>query len=291
MITKIILKWAGKGFLSWVPDETYLKVVYWARNNEKLSLEKPETFNEKLQWLKLNYRKPEMIKMVDKYAVKAYVSKIIGDEYIIPTLGIWDSFDQISFDDLPDKFVLKTTHDSGSIVICSDKNTFNFVEAKNKLTKALKKKYYLIGREWVYKYVQPRIIAEPYLEDNETKELRDYKFFCFNGKAKCFKIDFDRFSMHRANYYDMENGDLLEFGESDYPRDPENKLKMPKNLMQMKVVAEKIAKDYPFLRVDFYEVNGKMYLGELTFFPSSGFGKLTTKESEYLLGSWIRLPS
>ena len=250
--------------LSFLNDKSYIKIKYFLKFHKRLNLKNPKTFNEKLQWLKLYDRNPSYIKMVDKYEAKKYVGNIIGEKYIIPTIGIYDSFDEIDFNKLPNQFVMKCTHDSGGVIICKDKSKVNIETIRKKIYKALNNNYYYHSREWQYKEVKPRIIIEKYMEDKETNELRDYKFFCFNSQVKIFKIDFDRFKNHRANYYD-NNKKLLYFGEKNYPPDFNKKLQMPYNIDKMIDLAEKLSKDIPFLRVDFYEMNKKIYFGELTF--------------------------
>ena len=221
--------------------------------------------------------------------MKNYVASIIGDQYIIPTLGIWNDFDDIDFDALPDQFVLKCTHDSGGLVICKDKSQLDKIAAKKKINKSLKRNYYYHGREWPYKDVKPRILAEKYMEDHSTSELRDYKFFCFGGTAKCYKVDFDRFISHKANYF-TPDGELIELGEEVCPPDFDKVIRAPENLDKMKEFAEKLSATLPFLRADFYDVDGKVYFGELTFYPASGFGKFIFDGNDELLGSWIKLP-
>ena len=270
-------------------DEVYLKLIYRLIFGRKLDLNHPKTFNEKLQWLKLNDRKPEYTTMVDKNEVKKYIAERIGEEYVIPTLGVWDNFDDIDFDSLPDQFVLKCTHDSGGLVICKDRRKLDIPKAREKINKALTRRFYYFGREWPYKNVKPRIIAEKYMVDGVTSELRDYKLFCFNGVYKCMKVDFDRFVKHCANYYDSQ-GNLLDLGETICPPDKEKNIRLPLNLEKMIKLAETLSKDIPFLRVDFYDVNGNIYFGELTFFPASGFGTFTDEEWDYKLGEWIHLP-
>ena len=256
---------------------------------ESLNLDAPQTFQEKIQYLKLHNRKPEFTTMVDKFAVKEYVSNIIGDEYIIPTIAVWNSFDEIDFDYLPDKFVLKTTHGGGScgVIICNDKTSFNKKEAKHKLEKSLKSDISKTLREWPYKNVPHRIIAEKLinLPDN-IKELNDYKFFCFNGEPKFFKIDFGRFSDHHANYYDLE-WNLLPFGEADFPPLPEYKFLPPPNFNKMIEIVHKLSKDKKFIRVDLYNVCGRIYFSELTFFPASGLGKFSIREWERKIGNLL----
>ena len=286
---KVIFPLAERGFFNWLPDKPYLKMVYRGQLGEKLNLKNPQTFNEKMQWLKLYNRDPLYHTFVDKYEVKRYVANIIGEKYIIPTLGLWDDPEKISFDNLPDQFVLKCTHDSGSIVICRNKSAFDMAKVKKQFKVALKHSTYWSGREWPYKGLKPRIIAEPYLEDFECEELRDYKFFCFDGTIKCFKIDFDRFVSHHANYFSRE-GKLIEIGEQVCPPDHNKTIKFPANIGIMMKLAETLTKGYPFLRADFYDVNGNIFFGELTLFPASGLGKFTYKDNDMLLGSWITLP-
>ena len=270
-------------------DEKFLKFAYKSIFGKTLDLKNPRTFNEKLQWLKLYDRNPLYYRLVDKYEVKKYVANIIGDEYVIPTYGVWDSFESIPFDEFPNQFVLKCTHDSGGLVICQDKDRFDKKKAKLKIEKCLSRNYYLIGREWPYKDIKPRIIAEKYMVDHSTQELRDYKFFCFNGVAKCFKVDYDRFKDHHANYYSTE-GNLLLLGEKDYPPDPDREIKLPDSVPLMKELAEKLSKEVPFLRADFYDVDERVYFGELTFYPASGFGEFMYEGNDELLGSWLILP-
>ena len=285
---KLIIPLADNGFLNWIPDKAYLKLAYYCQMDKALDLRNPLTFNEKLQWLKLYDRNPLYPELVDKYLVKKYVEKKIGPQYIIPTYGIWNTPDEIPFAKLPSQFVLKCTHDSGSVIICKDKSTFDIEQAKVKLHNYLNRSIFWFGREWPYKNAKPRIIAEKYMVDTETEELRDYKFFCFNGIVKCYKVDFDRFKSHHANYYDERK--LLKIGEEVCPPDFSRKIKLPDSLSEMKRLAETLSQGIPFLRVDFYYVNGEVFFGELTFFPASGFGKFIFKGNDELLGSWLKLP-
>lgn len=403
-------------------DEIYLKLKFKVNMGYWPDLSNPKTFNEKLQWLKLYDRKPEYTTMVDKFAVKQYVAQLIGIEYVIPTLGIWDSPDDIDFNSLPNQFVLKCTHDSGGLCICKDKSKLNIEQVKERLRIALKHDYYSLNREWPYKHVQKKIIAEKlletenvdlfvklpdykfycfngepkfcqvvtdcntkdiydlnwvrqefigfgssvisiarpkhldvmanlccqvvknipfarvdlYIKDNKycgeifsylvkvnrevtsdilnkqlcdminlegisrgyfntnengdifpyTDEIKDYKFFCFNGKVHCFKIDFNRFTKHQANYY-TPDGTLLKFGEIVCPPDYEHIEIMPSNLNKMIILAEKLSEGKAFMRVDFYNVNGHIYFGELTFFPAGGIGAFTNNKADEYLGSLI----
>ena len=203
---KMILPMADKGLFNWMPDEQYLKLVYHGQVGKKLNLNKTETFDEKLQWLKLYDRNPQYHNMVDKYEVKQYVANKIGDKYIIPTIGVWDSVETIPFEQLPNQFVLKCTHDSGSVIICKDKNTFDVDAARKKLSNHMKKSIYWFGREWVYKDLKPRIIAEPYLTDESGTELKDYKVHSFHGEPKIIQVDYGRYSEHKRNIFPNFSG-------------------------------------------------------------------------------------
>lgn len=274
---------SNHGFYRNMSDEVYLERLYKACMGKKLNIQNPKTFNEKLQWLKLNDRRSEYTAMVDKYEVKKYIASKIGEDYIIPTLGVWNNFDDIDFGALPNQFVLKCTHDSGGLVICRNKKHLNVKHAREKINKSLKSNYYFIGREYPYKNVKPRIIAEQFMVDNSTSELRDYKFFCFGGVCKCMKVDFDRFIEHRANYYDPQ-GNILDIGETICPPNPQKNIVLPDNMDKMIELAEELSKGIPFLRADFYDVNGRIYFGELTFYPASGFGTFTDDAWDVKLG-------
>ena len=269
-------------------DSFYLKYVYKEQTGKKLNLKNPQTFNEKLQWLKIHDRKDIYTTMVDKYEAKKYVASIIGDEYIIPTLGVYDSFDDIDFSKLPNKFVIKCTHDSGGLVICRDKKKLNILEAKQKIEKCLKKNYYYAWREWPYKNVKPRIIIEKYMEDAESNDLKDYKLFCFDGKTKIVLVCSERFSSSNMceSFYD-EKWNFINISEDNHRID--SNVMKPVNFELMKNLAWKLSNDIPFIRIDFYEINDKIYFGELTFFPKSGFEKFEPAEYDKLLGDLIDL--
>lgn len=271
-------------------DRWYLKYWFKKKMGYALDLNNPKTFNEKLQWLKLYFREPIMTTMVDKYTVKSFVADKIGKKYIIPTLGVWEKFDDIDFEKLPDRFVLKCTHDSGGLVICKDKSKLDKAAARMKISNSLATDYYKLGREWPYKKVARRIIAEEYMEDSQTKDLRDYKFFCFNGVVHYFKVDFDRQTSHRANYFN-KLGELQRFGEEICLPDFTRKIGMPVNLNKMISFAEELSQGFPFLRVDFYEIDAQIYFGELTFFPAAGVGKFVPEEWDTILGEKIILPN
>ena len=273
-----------------IPDRIYLQIVYFKHFRRFINFNNPKTFNEKIQWLKLNYRNEEYTKLVDKYRVNQYITKLIGEEYVIPTLGVWNNVDDIDFKSLPEKFVLKCNNDSGGIVICKNKKDFDEAKAKSFLKERLKNNGYWYGREWPYKNVKPCIIAEKYMEDSISKDIKDYKFFCFNGSMEFFDIDIDRFIEHRANYYDR-NGNFLPFGKTYCPPDYTKKIEMPKNLDKMIELAETISHNTVLSRIDFYEIDGQVYFGEITFYPGSGFSPFTDEKWDYKLGDMIDLPN
>ena len=279
-----------KRFAFLIPDELYLRWKWRLVMGYKLPLDNPQTYNEKLQWLKLYNRKPEYVQMVDKYEAKHYVANIIGEEYIIPTIGVWDSIDAINFDELPNQFVLKCTHDSGGIVICKDKSKLDVNAAKRKLKKGLKSNYYYQNREWPYKNVKPRIIAEQYMEDSDTHELRDYKFFCFDGVMKALFIASERQVKGEETKFDFFDADFRHLDiRNGHPNADEPPAK-PKTFEEMKKMAELLSKDIPHLRVDFYEVNGKAYFGELTFSHWSGMVPFEPPKWDEIFGQWLSLP-
>ena len=279
----------SKGLYRGLDDETYLKKIFEARMGYPLNLDNPRTFNEKIQWLKLYDRRPEYTTMVDKYEVKKYVGSIIGEDYIIPTLGLWDSVEDIDFDSLPNQFVLKCTHDSGGIAICRDKKSFDIEQAKERLDKFMKRDFYMRWREWPYKNVRHRIIAEKYMEDS-SGELRDYKFFTFNGVAKALFIATDRTSTTTETKFDFYDMDFKHLDFTNGHPNANIKLEKPETFEEMKSLAEKLSKNIPHLRVDFYEVNGKAYFGELTFYHWSGLVPFDPPEWDKTFGDWIELP-
>lgn len=287
-----VLFWrlAQKGAFKWMSDELYLKIAYKIMMGAKLNLDNPTTYNEKLQWLKLYDRKPIYTAMVDKYEVKKYVSNLIGEEHIIPTYGVWDRFEDIDFDELPNQFVLKCTHDSGGIAICRDKAHFNIKAAKKKLKKNLNHNFYWTGRDWPYKDVRPRIIAEKYMEDSMNPDLRDYKFFVFDGVAKALFVASDRQTKGvetRFDFFDMEYNHLpIKNGHENSTSYPLR----PKTFGLMRELAEKLGQEIPQSRMDFYEVNGRVYFGEITLFHYSGMVPFEPVEWDRTFGDWITLP-
>lgn len=286
-IQNIFVKLMYKTSRIW-PDNLYLRFMFFIKLGKFLHLKKPKSFNEKLQWLKLYDKNPLYTVLVDKVEVKEYVRKIIGDQYVIPTLGVWDRASDIDFDNLPNQFVLKCNHDSGSISICLDKSSFNYSDAVNRLNVGLKSDYYFTGREWPYKHVNKRILAEKYLSPEDNTDLKDYKFFCFNGVVKFLKVDFDRHTNHKANYYDV-NWNLLNFYETDFPSDPSAVIHKPVSLIKMIELAEILSRGIPFIRIDFYEINERPYFGEMTFFPAAGFGKFSPGNADNEIGDMLNL--
>jgi len=276
-----------KKLLKLLPDYIFLQIKYRYKFNKKLDLKKPQTFNEKLQWLKLYDRNPEYTKMVDKYEAKKYVANIIGEEYIIPTLGVYDKFEDINFATLPNQFVIKCTHDSGGLIICKDKTKLNIKETRKKINKGLKRNYFYTGREWPYKNVKPRIIAEQYMVDESGTELKDYKFFCFNGEPKLLFVAKDRPYATKFNYYDM---DFKKLPFKQHYKNFNDYIEKPKGFEKMIELSRKLSKDIPHVRVDFYDINGKVYFGELTFYHLSGFEKFEPNEWDKKLGDMLELP-
>ena len=286
---KIIFYLESKGFFNFLSDESYLKFFYKLNTCKKLNLKNPKTFNEKLQWLKLYDRKDIYTTMVDKYEVKKYVSKLIGEEYVVENLGVWEKFDDIDFDKLPNQFVLKCTHDSGGLVICRDKSKLDLAKAKQKINKSLNRNYFYNGREWPYKNVKPRIIAEEYLENKKDQGLRDYKFYCTDGKVLCLYVS-EGLEDHSTASISFLNKDwsFAEFKRDDFK--PFDKLPhKPEKYDEMLEISEKLSKGYKFLRVDLYEVNGKVYFSEFTFSPCSGYMPFSPDEWDEKLGEMIEL--
>ncbi len=285
--SKAIFAIGIRGGFRFLNDEDYLKLMYRCRFGKKLNLDSPETFNEKLQWLKIHNRNPLYTKLVDKYEAKQYVADRLGEEYIIPTIGVWDSFDDINFEQLPNQFVLKCTHDSGGLVICRDKNKLDMDEARKKIRRSLRRNYYWAGREWPYKDVKPRIIAEKYMEDN-SGELRDYKIFNFDGEPKIIQVDYNRFVNHKRTLYSTD-WKYIE-AEIGYPADPMIDIKRPQCLEELLKLARQLSEGFTYIRTDFYVIDDKILFGELTFYAESGFQKITPDRFNETLGKWINLP-
>lgn len=274
-----------------ISDKLYLKVYYYLHTGERLNLNNPTTFNEKTQWLKLHNTHPICTQMADKYGVRQIIKDSIGEKYLIPLLGVWDSFNDIDFDSLPRKFVLKTNHDSGTVIICRDKEKLDKNTAKAKLSKSLKHNYFWAGREHPYKNIKPKIIAEEFMENNGEEGLSDYKFFCFNGKPEILFFASDRFDKKddgvKFDYYDMELRHLPI--KSKGHKNKNLAIPHTEQFDEMKTLAAKLSAGFPFLRVDFYIINNKVYFGELTFHHDGGVVPFIPKEWDYILGKKIDL--
>lgn len=274
------------GFI--ISPKLTLKVEFYRHMKYKLDLKNPKTFNEKLQWLKLYDHRDEYTKMVDKYEVRKYIAEAIGEEYLIPIYGVWEKFDDIDFDKLPEKFVLKCTHDSGGSVICTNKNQMDLKSAREKINKSLKQNYYYFNGEYPYKNVKPRIIAEQYMVDDSGTGLRDYKFFCFDGNPEALAIITDRWGNVSADFFDMEFTHMSL--ENEY-KNAEKPVKKPPGFEKMYALSCILSKNIPHVRVDLYDINGKVYFGELTFFHDSGFVNFYPKKFDEIFGNWLKLPT
>ena len=279
-----------KKISNFIPDKLYLSMVYYYVFHKKLNLKTPSTFNEKLQWLKLYDRNPLYTTLVDKYAVKDYIKNLIGEEYIIPTISIYDNVDDINLNDLPDSFVLKTTHDSGGVRICKEKDSFDLNEAKGYLKSRLNQNYYYLWREWPYKNVKPKIMVEKYIEDSKG-ELVDYKFFCFDGKIDNVMVCVDRNKKDTDTkfYFFNQNWELLRLNIRGKQAPEGFTLKKPKCIDNMFEIASILSKGIPFVRIDLYECNEHIYFGEFTFYPDSGFDNNLLPETDIYLGNLLKI--
>ena len=283
--SKIFDFFASRGLLRFLSDKTFLKRKYKNVFKKKLDLKNPKTFNEKLQWLKLYDRKPEYTMMVDKYEVKKYIAETIGEEYVIPTLGVWDRFEDIDFDKLPNQFVLKCTHDSGGLVICRDKSKLDIAKTKKKIKKSLKRNYYWLGREWPYKNVKPRIIAEEYMADLNG-ESTDYKIMCFNGEPKIIQVHTGRFTNHIQNFYDV-NCSKLNFEQGC--KSSNDVLSKTKELEKVINFSRILASNIVHVRVDWYILNKNIFFGEITFYDGGGFISFEPEKWDLIIGKMIDL--
>ena len=283
---------AARGHYDEMPDEEFLKRMYKAKTGRTLHLDDPKTFNEKLQWLKIHDRNPAYVEMVDKLAVKDYIKNKIGSQYVIPTLGVWDCFEQIDFAHLPNQFVLKCNHDSGHVAICKDKASFNMTKAQKELNYSLSHNYYYRYREWPYKNVPPRIFAEQYMEDQSGQELRDYKVLCFHGEPKLIELHQGRFSDHPTqDFYDVD-WNKLPISQSGNPqyKVTQDVYPRPSVLEEMLRLSKVLSQGIPHIRVDWYDIKDQLYFGELTLYDGSGFVLFDNPEDDLMLGSWIQLP-
>lgn len=278
-------------FTNIIPDPAFLRMAYFAFIGKRLNLDNPQTFSEKLQWLKLYNRRPEYTMMVDKYLVRDYIAKTIGEEYLIPLLGVWDDPDEIDFEALPNQFVLKCNHNSGlGMCICKDKSKLDIKKVREELRRGLKQDYYLTSREWPYKNVPRKIICEQYMEDSSQKDsLTDYKFFCFNGVADCVMVCLDRFSGDTKFYFFDKSWELKRLNIRGKNAPEGFTIPKPICMDEMFRIAEQLSAGLTFSRIDLYECNGKVYFGEITFFPDSGFDANLLPETDQYFGEMIDL--
>lgn len=268
-------------------DETYLKIIFRLYNHYNLDLDNPQTFNQKLQWLKLYGHKPEYVTMADKYAVKQYIADLIGEEYVVPCLGVWESASDIDFGKLPNQFVLKCTHNSGKgRCICKDKSKIDIEQVRKNIAKGLKEDYFKPGRDKQYRDIPKKIIADKYLDDGMGSELRDYKWWCFDG-VPTYMYCTNKGEHVYENFYDMEfNPVPIDHG---FPR-LQSEIEKPAEFELMKRLAAKLSKGIPFVRVDFFDVNHHVYFAEFTFFDWGGLQPFGGSW-DYELGKLIKLPS
>lgn len=284
---KIFMFLKHRNYTDILSDKLYLKIIFKLRLGYSLDLKNPQTFNEKLQWLKLYDRNPKYIQMVDKYEVRKYISENIGEEYLIPLIGVYNRFEEINFEELPNQFVIKCTHDSGGVVICKNKSKFDIRKAKEKIKKSMKRNFYYSGREWPYKNIKPKIIIEQYMEDKKAKELIDFKIMCFNGIPKFSFTCSERYNDGlKVTFYDL-NWKKMPF-ERHYPSSTKE-IEKPKNYELMLELSKKLSKNIPFVRVDWYEINEKLYFGELTFYPGSGLEEFKPFSWDKKLGNLLSL--
>lgn len=272
-----------------IPDKVYLSVMFKVRMNQWIDWKNPRTFNEKIQWLKVYDRATRYTEMADKYEAKKYVGGIIGTDHIIPTLGVWKSFDDIDFTNLPNQFVLKCTHDSGGLVICKDKDCFDYDEARRKIEASLKNNYFYYGREWPYKNIEPRIIAEQFMDQHESTGLIDYKFYCFDGRPQFLYVSKDLYDHSKATVTFLDlNWSKMPFERIDYK--PTTTIPdRPSKFDEMVEISRKLSTGHKFLRVDLYQINDIVYFSELTFHPASGYMKVVPNEYDEVLGKYLEL--
>lgn len=287
---KKLRKYYFSFYAKMVSEEDYIRNRFKRNLNRDLNLENPIYFNDKLQWLKLYWRDPLASQCADKYRVREIVQERIGEGYLNKLYGVYDSVDEIDIEELPKSFVLKGTHGSGFNIICKDKNKMDWEAEFRKMRQWLKKDYSLLNQEWVYKDIKPRIICEKYIEQGDGKELRDYRFFCFNGEVKFITVDLSITNKKRTrrNLYDL-NWNLID-AEITYPNEKKIKVEKPEKLDEMIKISEKLSKDFPHARVDLYNIEGNILFGEITFFHQSGLGIVRPLDFEKKMGSWLHLP-
>jgi hypothetical protein len=269
-------------------DSNYTRLQFLWRLHALPNLARPRTFNEKIQWLKINFREPLLIQCVDKLRVRDYVQSVLSEDVLVPLLGVYRAAGHIPYADLPERFVLKATHGSGWNIICRNKSTFDHVAANAKLTEWLKSSFYPVGREWPYRHVEPQIVCETYLDAGDGEAPTDYKVFCFHGVSKFIQVDSNRFSDHTRVLYDLDWKQLpvrFEYPVSSTP------VPRPRNLTRMLEAAEALSAPFPFVRADFYSLGDELYFGELTFFPEKGVGKFNPRSYDLEIGKLLTLPS
>lgn len=286
---KLLLPAGQNGLLNFIPDKAYLKAVFKAETGYQLDLEHPRTYNEKLQWLKLYDRKPEYVMYADKYKVRDYITKTIGDQYLIPLIGMYRKAEDIPWGELPNRFVLKCNHASGTNVICKNKEELDTASTEKKLNAWLKKNAFWGAREWCYKDIEPCIICEEFIETQDGNTPDDYKFMCFNGVPRLIQVHHDRYGDHTLDYYTPEwkKSELQRIDANISSKDVDR----PEKLDEMLSIAKRLSKDMYYARIDLYHVNGKVYFGEITMYPTGGFSTFTRHEDDLLLGSYIKLPT
>lgn len=285
----LLALWHAPVIQKLIPTKLFYQIRYYRCTGRWINIDKPETFNEKIQWLKLYNRNPEYKMMTDKYQVRTYIAEMIGPEYLVPQYGVYKDFDEIDFDILPNQFVLKPNHTSGDVFICRDKSQIDFVQLEERVNRWLKRDFYQVEREWPYRGISPVILCEKLLVDESGADLKDYKFMCFRGEVKGVFVCSERKSKTglKVDYYDLD-WNLAPF-ERHYPKSGKANTK-PEHFSKMVEFASLLSNEHPFLRVDFYEVERQLYFGELTFYPGSGFEEFSSHEVDIEFGEYLVLP-
>lgn len=285
---KLILPAGQNGMLKFIPDKRYLETIFRVEMGYKLNLEHPKTYNEKLQWIKLYDRKPEYTVYADKYKVRKYIAEKIGEKYLIPLIGMYKKAEDIPWDELPERFVLKCNHASGTNIICTDKSKLDYSSAEKKLNAWLKLNAFWGGREWSYKDIEPCIICEEYLETEDGLTPNDYKIMCFNGVPKLIQVHHDRYGAHTLDFMD-EN--WKKTGIIQGPPNSTDEIPKPEEFDEMMEIARNLSRDMYYARVDLYIVRHRVLFGEITMYPTSGFCLFDDPNTDIMLGEWIKLPT
>jgi hypothetical protein len=279
-----------RGFLNFLPSKLFVRIAYKVYVKRKLNLKNPVLFNEKLQWLKIHNRDPLYNRLVDKYEVREYIKETIGENHLVPLIGVYQSIEDIPWEELPNRFVLKCTHGSSFNIICRDKSKLDITEAKKKLKNWLKRNWYWIGREWPYRDVKPRIICEKYITDSDSKDyLTDYKFYCFGGIVDSVLVCLDRTSGHTKFYFFDHNWQLKRYNVMGKAAPEGFTIEKPQKMDEMFEIAKKLSNKIPFVRIDLYCSNDNIYFGEFTLYPSAGFDPNRLLETEKFFGSKVDL--